>query len=215
MNKYLENFYNLYSLDDQVCYKAILEKKDWIFRRLFIPVSFTKIVEDGKDLYPELYALMDSSFLFKEMYYNRELFEGVDYQKVLGIINKFNEQFRYLHLYENLNFEDKDTFFVEINPFKIDDKVYKDLVSNFYPCFDSINELELKYDEEDMLDLLKLAMFNKEGFVLILSNEALLNNRYYLPVIEKIHYKSNIGKDKIEAIKEIASSIEVECEEYE
>ena len=34
MNKLLKNFYDLYSNDDSVCYKALLEKKDWMFRKL-------------------------------------------------------------------------------------------------------------------------------------------------------------------------------------
>lgn len=216
MNKYLQNFYNLYSEDDQTCYRAILEKKDWLFRKLYIPVSFDKVVEDGKDLYKELYALMDSSFMFKQMYYKKDVFLDTPYEVCLQMIKTFNESFRYLHLYEELDFTlGKDIFFVEIEPSRMDDKVYKDLVSNFYPCFSSPSELELEYTKDSMLELLKLPMINLKGFVLILSKEALLEDRYYLPIISKIHYSKHIGKDKIEAIEEIASSLEIEAKKHD
>jgi hypothetical protein len=216
MNKYLKNFYDLYSEDDQVCYRAILEKKDWLFRKLYIPVSFDKVVEDGKDLYKELYALMDSSFIFKSMYYNKEVFLDTHYEDCLQIINAFNNQFRYLHLYEELDFTlGKDIFFVEIDPFKMDDKVYKDLVSNFYPCFNSPTDLELKYDKNQMIELLKLPMINNHGYVLILAKDVLLNDRYYLPIIKKLHYSKRIGRDKIEAIEEIANSLQVEVKKHD
>ena len=35
MNKYIKNFYDLHSLDKVTSYKAILEKKDWLFQKLY------------------------------------------------------------------------------------------------------------------------------------------------------------------------------------
>lgn len=210
MNWYLKNFYDLYSLDNATCYQAILQKKDWIFRKLYIPVTFKKVVEDGKDLYPELYALMDSSFIFKKLSYRKETFLDNSYDTCLNLISKFNEQFAFLYLYEELDFNlDEDVFFVEINPNKMDEKTYKELVTNFYPCFCSPNDLELRYQNE-LLELLKLPMVNDKGFVLILAKENLLNDRYYLPIIEKIHYSKKMSKDKIEALHEISNSLQVE-----
>ena len=40
MNKYIKNFYDLHSLDKVTSYKAILEKKDWLFQKLYIPYTF-------------------------------------------------------------------------------------------------------------------------------------------------------------------------------
>jgi hypothetical protein len=35
MNRYLENFVNLFSEDDATVIKAVQEKKDWMFRKLY------------------------------------------------------------------------------------------------------------------------------------------------------------------------------------
>ena len=50
MNKYIKNFYDLHSLDKVTSYKAILEKKDWLFQKLYIPYTFDKKEENGKEL---------------------------------------------------------------------------------------------------------------------------------------------------------------------
>ena len=36
MNKYLENFYNLYSDDDQTVYKAVLDKQAWLNKEFYL-----------------------------------------------------------------------------------------------------------------------------------------------------------------------------------
>ena len=71
-------------------------------------------------------------------------------------------------------------------------------------------ELELKYDSSNQLEILKLAMFQKHGFVLILSNDALLNNCLYLPIIKKIHYYNKMDKEKINSIREICKQLDIE-----
>ncbi len=211
MNKYLKNFYNLYSLDDKVCYQAILEKKDWIFKKLYVPITFICEEKNNKTIYPEIYSLLDKAFYFKKLGYEKELFDKVNYNVTFELINKFNSKFRYLNLLDNIDFTfDKDVFFAEIDPFSMDDQVYKNLVANFYPCFNSTQELELKYDSSDQLEIIKLAMFQKRGYVLILSNEVLLNNCLYLPIIKKIHYLNKMDKEKINLIREICKQINVE-----
>ena len=211
MNKYLKNFYNLYSLDDKVCYQAILEKKDWIFRKLYVPITFISEEKDNKTIYPEIYSLLDRAFYFKKLGYENELFSSVNYEVAFELINEFNSKFRYLNLLDKIDFSfDKDVFFAEIDPFSMDDQIYKNLVANFYPCFDSTRELELKYDSSNQLEILKLAMFQKHGFVLILSNDALLNNCLYLPIIKKIHYYNKMDKEKINSIREICKQLDIE-----
>ena len=216
MNKFLKNFYDLYSEDNQICYKAILEKKDWLFQTLYIPIHFKETIEEEKSLYLELYGLLDTSFEFSKLEYSKEIFASLDLEKVLKIISKFNEKFRFLKLINKLptNFEE-DTFYVEVNMHKMDDKVYKELVANFYPCL-TREELELTYDENSDLELLKLPMVGDiNEWVLILSNEALLNNRYYLPLCEMIYYNKNLTKDQKDTILDISEKIEVGVEEYE
>lgn len=216
MNKFLKNFYNLYSEDNQVCYKAILEKKDWLFQTLYIPIHFKETIEDGKSLYLELYGLLDSSFEFSKLEYSKDIFGSLDLEKVLKITSNFNEKFRFLKLINKIpsSFEE-DTFYVEVNMPKMEDKVYKELVANFYPCL-SKEELELTFNENDDLELLKLAMIGDiNEWVLILSVDALINNRYYLPLCEMIHYNKKLTKEQKESIFEISEKIEVGVEEYE
>jgi hypothetical protein len=97
---------------------------------------------------------------------------------------------------------------------KIDVKAYKELVCNFYPCLEKIEDLDLWYEEKNDVDLLKYPMFGEfRKWVFILSKDNLNNDKYYLPIIKKIYYSNSLGEDKVEAIKEIANSLEVEVEE--
>lgn len=213
MNKILENFYKLYSLDNNICYQALIEKKDWIFRKLFVFISFDKKIEVGNDTYPELFALMDSSLIFKKLDYQKEIFGDLNLQFCLSLINKFNEDYRFINLYDHIDKTMEDGFFVELNPNIMDEKAYKELVANFYPKM-SKEELELKYTEE-MLEILKLAMVGNRGFCLILSKESLLNDRYYLPIFKKIYFSKYLNLDQKEAIKEISNNLGVDFYEYD
>ncbi len=92
MNKYIKNFYDLHSLDKVTSYKAILEKKDWLFQKLYIPYTFDKKEENGKELYEELYALMDQAVLFKKLELDDEIFEE-HLDKKDKILENFNKVF--------------------------------------------------------------------------------------------------------------------------
>ena len=52
-------------------------------------------------------------------------------------------------------------------------------------------------------------------WVFVLSKDNLANDKYYLPIIKKIYYLSDLSEDKVEAVKEIAASLEVEVEEVQ
>ena len=209
MNNLLDNLVRLYSLDDQICYKALLDKKDWMFRKLYVPVSFEKTIVDNKDLYLELYALMDQSFIFQKLAYEKVRFGEENFEHSLELIKSFNDKYRVLYLQDQLDYSAlKDTFFVELDMTKIDDKVYRDLVANFYPTVSDPHELDIVYQNE-MLDLLKLPMVSSFPFVFILQNDMLIDNKYFLPVVKALHYTSSLSYDKIEAIKEIGQNLEV------
>ena len=209
MNNLLDNLVRLYSLDDQICYKALLDKKDWMFRKLYVPVSFEKTIVDNKDLYLELYALMDQSFIFQKLAYEKVRFGEENFEHSLELIKSFNDKYRVLYLQDQLDYSAlKDTFFVELDMTKIDDKVYRDLVANFYPTVSDPHELDIVYQNE-MLDLLKLPMVSSFPFVFILQNDMLIDNKYFLPVVKALHYTSSLSHDKIEAIKEIGQNLEV------
>lgn len=216
MNKYIENFYNLHSLNDEIVYKAIKEKKDWLFQKLYIPYTFCKKEENGKEIYEELYALMDQAVIFKDLQLGDELFvEHPD--KKEKIIDNFNKDFALLYLYSHLTKSmEKGTFFVEFDFYQMSDKQYKELVANFFPCIPSQEELDLFYDENSLQDLLKYGMYGENGkWVLIVSRQILINGRYYLPFAKKIYFNKNlINKEQEEGLQEIANRCSLPIGEY-
>ena len=216
MNQYLKNLNELYSTDDNVSQKAFFEKSSWIFKKLYVPIYFSKKIENNLEIYEELYALMDQAVLFKKLELDDEIFEE-HLDKKDKILENFNKDFSLLYLYSHLtNKVKKGTFFVEYDFTKMSDKMYKELVANFFPCISSLKDLDLFYDENNIIDLLKFAMYGEEGkWVLILSKNALLNDRYYLPFAKKIYFNSSlITKDQEEGLKEISQRCSIPIGEY-
>ena len=212
MNPFIRNFYDLFSEDKEVVYKAVYLKKDWMFKRLFFPITFTCTMEGDKEMYYDLYALMDQSILFQKADFKDELFQTKEQKEI--ITKEFNDYFRYAYCYERIPQGLKDTFFVEMDFKKIDQKAYKELVCNFYPCLEKIEDLDIWYEPKNDVDLLKFPMYGEfRKWVFILSKDLLAGDKYYLPIIKKIYYSPTLGDDKVEAIKEIAKSLEVETEE--
>ena len=199
MNRYLENFVNLFSEDDATVIKAVKEKKDWMFRKLYLKVRFDK-VDDEKIPYPEIFAAMDNALHF-------ETLKGTS-----KVIKSFNESFRFKTLSEQIKLE-KDSFLIELNMNALDDKAYRDLLGNFYPCM-PIEELEIVNDGS-VLNLLKLPMIGSYGdWVLILGKDQLIRDNYYFPYFKKVIYdKALLNEDEIATIKEIAENHNLPIEE--
>jgi hypothetical protein len=189
----------LFSEDDSVVYQALQAKKDWMFRKLYLKVKFSKS-EDAKIPYPEIFATMDHAIHFDKLPGESE------------VIKKFNESYRYKTLTENIELE-KSSFLIELNLYSMDDKAYRDLVANFYPCM-SIDELEIVNDG-NVMNLLKLPMIGKKGeWVLVISKDQLLNDNYYLPCFKKIIYGKNCLKEQeMLTVEEICSNLKINMEE--
>lgn len=210
MNYFLTNLYKLYSSDDSVSYQAILEKKNWMFQKLYVPISFKSKIVNQKDIYEELYALIDQAFVFKSLSYQKSKYGNYDSKKVKKMIDIFNQNYSYLYLTNVIDFDtEKDIFYAEIDLSKISQETYKILVANFFPCLKE-EELEIKLDLTSIVEILKLAMLNEKGFVFILENDKLLDKKLFLPVIKKLHYQSNLDQEKVETIEEIARRLNVE-----
>lgn len=213
LNRYLDNFYRLFSSDDAVSFRALLEKKDWLFRKLFVPIRFDRTIRDGVTLYPEIHALMDSAFVFKKLDYDRNLFFGIEYEKARELIDAFNSEYRFLYLKDYPDFTEEE-FFAEMDMRRIDERTYRDLVGNFYPCFQNREEADLSFESKPS-ELLKLAMIRKNGYVLILSKESLLDDRYYLPAVCRLHCSGRIGEEKKRTVEEIALGLRAEVNIYD
>ncbi len=214
MNKYLKNFLDLYSEDDSIVYKAILEKKDWLFKKLYMPCNFLSVRINNENVYPDLFALMDKTINFEPLALHDSVFE--DHEELyIPTMNKFNECFRVRYFYDHyFTLVEPTTFWVEIDFGFLDDKGYKDLVANFFPCLTK-EELELTYDFSDIKELLKLAMCHEiEGsYVAILDKNNLINDRFLAPVVRKIIYSSTLSENKIAALRELAKNLNVALEE--
>lgn len=217
VNEKILNFYDLYSNDDRVVYRAVLEKKDWMFRKLFIPCTFRSLYIDSIVTYPDLFGLMDQSFVFEKLSLDESKFVGHEKQ-IKKIVNAFNQRYRIRYAYEQIvPMKDSTTFWVEMDFTKLDKKTYNDLVCNFYPCIPNIEEMDLFYDETNEIDLLKYPMIgNNRKWVFILDSNSMVNDRCYMQnCFKKFWYNSHLLSDEqIEAIKEIAEANLVEAGDY-
>lgn len=217
MNKYISNFYDLYSLDDSKVYKAILEKKDWLFKKLYFKGSFVSTLDsNGKVIYPYLFSLMDQCLPFSSFEMKKELF--IEHENMKEIIkNRFDENYACSYLYDSKDIPlKKGEFLVELDFNLINDKMYKELVANFYPCINTVEELDLFYNPDRIEDLLKYPMYGEKGkWVLIIAKQSLINERYYLPIYKKIYYKNeNLDNSQIDALEIIAEKVGITVEEY-
>ncbi len=190
MKKEIENFINLFSDDKKIVYEALLEKKDLINNYFYADYSFTKHLENGKEIYDDLFSLLNRSLLFKE-----------------------NDNFAYRYFNKNPKYIKKEGhFIVKFNFAKIDEQTYKDFFANFYPCIK--NEDKVIFKEEIMNKLFSLMISNDFDYVLILDKYKLINNAYPINVIDEILYDKNyLTKDKIETLKEISQNLNVKLKE--
>jgi hypothetical protein len=216
MNKYLENYYSLFSLDKQVVYRALLDKKDWLFQPFLVELDFHQEILNDKVVYPCLFSLLDGSLEFNKLNISKDLFDEENISKINVIEGKFNANYRllYLYLHVNKNYQEGH-FYAQMDFNKIDNHIYKELFPNLFHCFASRDELDLFYNENNEVDVLKYGMYNlnNDAHVLILDKSKLLGNKCYLPYYSKIIYVNHkLTKEQIEALQEISSSLKIPLE---
>ena len=191
MNYYLKNFKNLFSDDKKVIYQALMEKKDWINNVFYTDYSFSMTLKDGKEEYQELFSILNNSLLLK---------------------SDKNSDFSYRYFNQDKKYVQKEGhFLVAIDFTKLDEKSYKELFANFFRC---ISENEKVSFNDQIQDELVDIMVSEDDYVLILDNANLINHCYPLSLFKEIIYDKNYIDDlKLEALKEIASSFEIEVKE--
>ena len=213
MNPFIKNFYDLFSQDDTIVYKAILLKKNWMFRRFYFPVTFDCTIVEDKEMFYDLYALVDQSILFKKINLSDEIFTSQEKGTKERIEDSFNEVYRVAYCYESIP-NLKNTFYAEMDFYKIDKDTYNQLVANFYPCLDKLEDLEFEYNPNNDIDLLKYPMYGEyRKWLFILPRDKMVDDRFYMPFIKKIWYqKANFTDEQIDAIEIIAEKLQVEVE---
>ena len=203
MKKEIENFINLFSNDRKVLYSALIEKKDWILDKYYIDLDFTPTIENGLEIYPSVFALLDGG-----VYLSPCISEDPNINNLVSLTS-------YLNLFDKKHIPfKKGHFFVGLDFRKIDDKVYKELFPNFYYKF---NEGEFIKTEDELINAYASFMIGKKGeYVLLLPKDRLLNNVYPLEIaFEVIYKKENLSASQIEALKEFASRMHITLKEVE
>lgn len=193
MNKYLDNYYRLFSENDQEVYQAVLEKKDWILVPLYLPgdLSMEKD-EEGKNHFFALEALFNDVLLFKSL--------GDERLK----------QYRYVKFKKSLIGNNHPHFYIEYDFNKIDQKGYQTVVANFYHCLNK-KELEINKESDDVKELLKLFMIGEENeAVIVLEESNLLNNAFFAPIIKRIIVSDLAPHEVKEVLIKLANEKDVE-----
>ena len=192
MNKYLDNFNRLFSDDDKVVYQAILEKKDWLFHPLYLSGNLDiTLDEQGKKHFKFLESLFDNVILFKKSK------------------NELANNFRYVKFSNDLSNEEA-LFFIEYDFTRIDEKGYRAVVANYYPCL-SEEELHIDYSSKSVKEVLKTMMIGESNeSVIILDQSALINDAFFAPIIRKIFVKESAPKEVKEVLINLAVDKDVE-----
>ena len=199
MNKYLENFYRLYSEDDKVVYQAVLEKRNWILKEFFIVCSLV----DNRDIED----ILDGNLRFRKLYVNPNLFNG-DNEKCKLVNDAFNSQLKVLYLWEKIPFCEEDEFIVKLDFKKLDDLMYKRLFANFFPCFKT-KEIPIPQSEE-IDQIIPVAMENSLGdAVIVLDDDQLIDNCLNVRVISEIIVPSSLNEGFIPYLQQISKAINV------
>lgn len=186
MNKYLDNYYRLFSEDDKEVYKAVLEKKDWVLVPLFLPgdLSITHD-EKGQKHFKGIEALFDDVIPF----------EKLDDDKLDG--------FRFVKFKKSIKGDKHPHFYIEYDFNKIDQKGYQTIVANFYPCMTK-EELDIIKESSDIKELLKRFMIgNDNEAVIILHEQNLLNNAFFAPVMRRVIVDKKAPQEVKDVLKEL------------
>lgn len=191
MNQNLMNFKNLFSNNKEIIYQALLEKKDWINGVFYSDYSFEKKIENGKEIYEDLFSLLNNSLLLKD---------------------DKNAEFAYRYFNKTKEYvKEEGHFLVGYDFSKLDINSYKELFANFYPCIEQQDFINFNDDVQNQLEKL---MISNDDYVLILDKHNLFNNGYPIKVLCKIMYhRDYINGEKLATLKEIAASFDLEVEE--
>lgn len=198
MNRYLENFYDLFSEDSSVSYRALLKKKDWLTERCFYLVCTLEDTRDVEDLF-------DGLLRFRRLYVNPERFAGNEslYQRVS---EAFDRCFRVLYLSEELPELGREEFAVRLDFRKLSDGEYRRLFANFYPCIPD-KEIPLPKGEE-AVQLLPLAMDEALGdAVLILDVSELKESCFSCRVVSALIAPSSAPAEYLLPLERTAASL--------
>ncbi len=187
MNVFLKNLLDLFSDEDPIIYKAVRQKKDWLFVPLFLRGDLEQ-VKDSQGLlhFRKIEALLDDVLPFEKTRLPEEIALSEEKKKELF---SAHEAYRVLRLETDSTTLKDAPFYAEYDFTKIDQRGYHALLANFFPCL-SMEELEITPNDDYsmVVNQLKPLMVGPKGqCVLILESHLLIQDSFYAPVLRKIH----------------------------
>lgn len=190
----LENLKLLFSDNEKDIYKALLDKKDWINTKLILEGNLDYYF-DEKNIkrFPFLENLFDNVVKFNYVCYQNKSLSEEDNKH----INEHLKEFKRAIFKTKIELNSNAPFYVEYDFNKLDELGYKALVANFYSMHKEDDlDINLKNKELEPIDLIKICMIGREiDKCIILSNESLINDVYFLPIVSKIYIAKPIEED--------------------
>lgn len=187
MNLYLKNLRNLFSDDDKIMYRALLEKKEWINHSFFVVGSLM----DNQDIED----IFDRKIRFKKLLINQEV----------------NDNYRVLYLYdkrpETIN---DDEFVIKYDFSLLNEREYKMLFANFYPCLTQ-EDIALK-EESSLVKIMKTFMRDDLGDkVIIMDNNDLISSCFPCQIISEIVIYKNLQEGYKMHLRLLCEKLHIKC----
>ena len=211
MNNDIKNLDLLFSDNQTEIYIGLLQKKDWINRKLILDGCLDYYLDDeNRRRFFFLENLFDNVVAFQPVKYsNKNLHEVKEIT-----INEQLAPFKRAVFKTKIDISSGAAFYVEYDFNKLDSLAYKTLFSNFY--FNHLEEdlnINLEPEDLDAKDLIKICMIGKEDECsIVLSDDNLLDGVYYLPIVSKIYIAKAIEEDLFKALNEYCERNNVELE---
>lgn len=211
MSKDIKNLDLLFSENQQEIYLGLLEKKDWINRKLILSGCLDYYIDDNnRKRFFFLENLFDNVVAFHPVSYkNSKLNEPKEIS-----INEQVSIFKRAVFKTKIDLTDGAAFYVEYDFNKLDTLGYKTLFANFY--FNHKEEdlnIDLSPEDLDAKDLIKICLIgNEDECTIILTDENLLDGVYYLPIVSKIYLARPIEEDLFKELSNYCEDNEIELE---
>jgi hypothetical protein len=211
MNKDIKNLDLLFSENQRDIYLGLLEKKDWINRKLILNGCLDYYLDEkNRRRFFFLENLFDNVVAFHPVtYQNKSLNEPKEIS-----INEQLSVFKKATFKTKIDLTNGAPFYVEYDFNLLDAPGYKTLFANFY--FNHKEEdLEINLEPEDLdpKDLIKLSIIGKEDECsIVLTDDNLINGVYFLPIVSKIYIARAIEEDLFKELKRYCEDNEIELD---
>lgn len=211
MNKDIKNLDLLFSENQRDIYLGLIEKKDWINRKLILNGCLDYYLDEkNRRRFFFLENLFDNVVAFHPVtYQNKSLTEPKEIS-----INEQLAVFKKATFKTKIDLTNGAPFYVEYDFNLLDAPGYKTLFANFYFNHDE-KDLDINLEPEDLdpKDLIKLCIIGSEDECsIVLTDDNLINGVYFLPIVSKIYIARAIEEDLFKELKRYCEDNEIELD---